>query len=59
MRQEAGIFAVAFPVFKIDLLVCDVDVAAKNEVALCLELEQVGVKLVEEAELRQLTLFPG
>jgi hypothetical protein len=59
LGQEAGVLQVAFPVLQVHLLVRDVDVADQDELALLLELLQVGVDLVEEAELGLLPLFTG
>ena len=57
--QEARVLLVAAPVLQVDLLVRHVDVAAQDELALALELRQMRIELVEEAELGLLALLSG
>src|SRR4030095_2694070 len=56
--QEPAVLAVAAPVLQVLLLVGDVDVATENEFALGFQAHEVGIELVEEAELGLLALFP-
>jgi YccS/YhfK family integral membrane protein len=57
LGQEAAVFLVATPVFQVDRLVRDVDVAAQDELALGLQPHQVRVHGRQEAKLGLLALL--
>ena len=57
--QKTTVLLVAAPVFEVDLLVRNVDVATQDEVALGFQAHEVGVEFGQKAEFGLLALFAG